>query len=297
MRIERHADGVDVQAPAKVNLFLEVLGKRPDGYHEIATLMCAVSLFDTLELRHDESGEVRLSCDLPGLETGAGNLVCQAAAVLRRHSGCTRGARLHLKKRIPLAAGLAGGSSDAAAALAGLNELWQLGLSAAELARLGAEVGSDVAFFFATPAAWCTGRGEIVTPAPVGRTLDLLLLCPGVGLPTASVYRGVTVPDQPADGADIRQALAVGDVEQLGGLLHNRLQLPAEQLCPEVAAWQARLTALQPAGAAMSGSGSSLFALCRDRQEALRIARELSSQPLGWNTAGGPNLVLVQSCV
>jgi 4-diphosphocytidyl-2-C-methyl-D-erythritol kinase len=297
MRIQRHADGVDVQAPAKVNLFLEVLNKRSDGYHEIATLMCAVSLFDTLELREAVSSAVQLTCDLPGLETGASNLVCRAAEVLRRQTHCQRGARIYLKKRIPLAAGLAGGSSDAAAALAGLNELWQLGLSDAELARLGAEIGSDVAFFFATPAAWCTGRGEIVTPAPLGRMLDLLLICPNVGLPTASVYRGVTVPDEPVTGTPIREALTAGDVERIGKLLHNRLQPPAERLCPEVADWQARLTALQPAGAAMSGSGSSLFAVCRDRREALRIARELHGQPHGWNTAGGPKMILVRSCV
>lgn len=297
MRMQRHAAGVDVRAPAKVNLFLEVLARRADGYHDIATLMCAVSLCDTLECRAAPNGEVTLTCDLPGLETGAGNLVCRAAGALQRHTGCTQGARIHLQKRIPLAAGLAGGSSDAAAALAGLNELWQLGLPDAELAKMGAEIGSDVAFFFSTPAAWCTGRGERVTPAPLGRTLDLLLLCPDEGLSTPAVYRGVTVPEEPVNGTPLREALAAGDVVRAGALLHNRLQPPAERLCPAVAEWQARLTALQPAGAAMSGSGSSLFALCRDRREALRIARALHASARGRNTAGGPKLVLVRSCV
>src|SRR5262249_22987411 len=157
-------DGVEIRAPAKVNLFLEVLAKRPDGYHEIATLLVSITLFDTLEFKEEASGKILLQCDHPELGTGPENLICKAAELLRKHCKVASGARIRLKKRIPLAAGLAGGSSDAAATLAGLNELWQLGLSTTELAELGAKIGSDVAFFFAGGAAWCTGRGEIVTP-------------------------------------------------------------------------------------------------------------------------------------
>src|SRR5262249_44342876 len=154
MLTERHGDTVVIQAPAKVNLFLEVLGKRADGYHEIATLMVAVGLYDTLEFTDEPAGRVLLACDHAELSTGSDNLVCRAAALLRHRTGCARGAAIRLVKRIPLAAGLAGGSSDAAAALAGLNMLWQLGLNRRELASLGAELGSDVAFFFSPPAAW-----------------------------------------------------------------------------------------------------------------------------------------------
>src|SRR5438094_7646909 len=147
MQSERHADAVVVWAPAKVNLFLEVLAKRTDGYHEIATLMVAVSLYDTLEFKEDTSGEIRLRCDHPDLTPGPANLVWRAATLLQQHTGCHRGAQIRLVKRIPLAAGLAGGSTDAAATLAGLNRLWQLGQSSAELADLGAELGSDIPFF------------------------------------------------------------------------------------------------------------------------------------------------------
>src|SRR5262245_19479678 len=160
MLSERHADAVVVWAPAKVNLFLELLAKRPDGYHDIATLMVAVSLYDTLEFKEDSSGDIRLHCAHPGLTTGPENLVCRAAALLQQRTGCPLGAAIRLVKRIPLAAGLAGGSTDAAATLAGLNRLWRLGLPARELVSWGAGLGSDVAFFFATPAAWGTGRGE-----------------------------------------------------------------------------------------------------------------------------------------
>src|SRR5437764_11553429 len=117
MRIQQLAADVVVWAPAKVNLFLEVLAKRPDGYHDIATLLVAVSLYDTLVCKADDSGAVRLRCSLPDLSTGPDNLVIRAATLLQRHSGCRRGAEIRLVKRIPLAAGLAGGSTDAAATL------------------------------------------------------------------------------------------------------------------------------------------------------------------------------------
>jgi len=301
MTSERKGDAVLVRAPAKVNLFLEILGKRPDGYHEIATLMVAVSLYDSLELVEEPGGRLELSCDEPSLSTGPDNLVWRAAELLRQRYGISRGARIHLAKRIPLAAGLAGGSSDAAAALIGLNDLWQLGLSRGELAARAADLGSDVAFFFATPAAWCTGRGEIVAATPLGRPVHLLLACPDAGLSTADVYRGVTVPGQPLDGLAIRQALAAGNLEELGRRLLNRLQPVAEKLCPDVAALYARLGEAAPLGRLMSGSGTSLFALCRNRSEAVVVARRLRrslERPKSARPAGrGLRLFLVRSCV
>jgi 4-diphosphocytidyl-2-C-methyl-D-erythritol kinase len=293
MLSERHADAVVVWAPAKVNLHLEVLAKRPDGYHEIATLMVAVSLYDTLEFKEENSGEIQLDCDHADLTTGADNLVSRAAHLLRQRTGCQRGARIRLEKRIPLAAGLGGGSSDAAATLAGLNHLWRLSLTQPNLALLGAELGSDVAFFFATPAAWCTGRGEQVTALPLGKPLWFVLVCPHLGLSTAEVYRGVTVPDQPQTGAEIVRATREGNVEEIGRRLHNRLQPVAEQLCPTLARIQAQLAGLGAAGQAMSGSGSSFFALCRDSREALRIARGLRSRAEeGMNS----RVFIVRSC-
>jgi 4-diphosphocytidyl-2-C-methyl-D-erythritol kinase len=299
MFCERHADAVIVRAPAKVNLFLEVSAKRPDGYHEIASLMVAVSLYDTLEFKEEATGQVRLTCDHPSLSTGPENLVCRAAEVLKRHTGSTRGAVVRLMKRIPMAAGLAGGSTDAAATLAGLNRLWQLSLPTSELAAMGAEIGSDVPFFFTTPAAWCTSRGEKTTPWPLGRTLHLVLVCPSIGLSTAEVYRGVTIPERPESGDEIRQAAADGNIEEMGRRLHNRLQPAAERLCPPIAAWQSRLARLGTAGQMMSGSGTSLFALCRDHAEALRAARSLRAADEEAATGpetGGAQVFVVQSC-
>jgi 4-diphosphocytidyl-2-C-methyl-D-erythritol kinase len=275
MLLECFADDVVVWAPAKVNFHLEILGKRPDGFHQLETLMAAVSLCDTLIVRDEPSGQLQLSCNRPELSVGEDNLVMKAASLLRQSMQCRRGARMSLVKRIPMAAGLAGGSSDAAAALAGLNRLWGLGLKTDELAGLGAQLGSDVAFFFHGPAAWCTGRGEVVTPEVVGGPFWLVLYCPPFGLATADVFRKVVVPPVPRKGTEVRQALRSGDVEMLGRVLHNRLQDSAQGIRPEVTSYQGRLEAFGPAGACMSGSGSALFALARNRAEAVRIAQEL----------------------
>src|SRR5262249_12944495 len=150
--------------------------------------------------------------------------------------------------------------------------------SDADLARLGAELGSDVSFFFAsTGAAWCTGRGEIITPLRLGRPLDLVLVCPPAGLSTASVFRALTLPGMPLDGAAVRRAAETGDVIELGACLHNRLQEPAETLCPAIGLLRRRLAGLGPAGVLMGGSGSTVFALARDADDALRIARAVRS--------------------
>ncbi len=283
----RTADGLVVRAPAKVNLFLEVLGKRPDGYHDLATLLVAVSLYDTLEFKEDRSKAFGLDLvpqpepapreDRPPLSTGPENLVCRAAELLRRRTGHEGGARVRLHKRIPLAAGLAGGSTDAAATLFGLNRLWRLGLTRERLAELGAELGSDVPFFFSAPSAWCMGRGEIVTPLRLGGPLWLVLACPPAGLSTAAVFQALTVPAEPVDGTAVRSSVARGDVEETGRRLFNRLQPVAERLCPPVAEVARLLAGCGAAGSLMSGSGTTLFALCRGPEEARRIASQVLS--------------------
>jgi 4-diphosphocytidyl-2-C-methyl-D-erythritol kinase len=294
MLIERRGTSVVVWAPAKVNLFLEVLARRPDSYHEIATLMVAVSLYDTLECTLAPDENLELTCDNEELSVGPDNLILRAAELLRLHSGMKRGARLRLSKRIPMAAGLAGGSTDAAAALAGLNLLWDLGQTASQLANLGGQVGSDVPFFFHTPAAWCTGRGEKVRPVGLSSPLWLVLVCPAVGLSTAEVYGKGQVPGVPVDGAGIREALAAGDSQKLGSLLHNRLQETADRLRPELVLVRERLRRTGPAGCLMSGSGTSCFALCRDEKEALDVVQSLRPE-VGQTEIG--RVYVVRSCL
>ena len=189
MRSVTLGSAVVVRAPAKVNLFLEVLAKRPDGYHDIATLMLAVRLFDTLVFERQSEG-LRLECSRPDLSTGPDNLIMKAARLLQDKTGCRLGAQIRLVKRIPLAAGLAGGSTDAAAALTGLNQLWQLGCSVQDLAQWSGEIGSDIPFFFHTPAAWCTGRGEKVSRCSAGSPARS-----GAGVPEHRPVHGGGVPE------------------------------------------------------------------------------------------------------
>ncbi len=276
MYTTNYLDDLIIWAPAKVNLFLETLGKRPDGYHEIATLMVAVRLFDTLVFR--EASDITLHCSQRALSTGPDNLVMRAAKLLQDRTGCKKGANIRLVKRIPMAAGLAGGSTDAAATLLGLNQLWQLGLSKGDLAKLSSEIGSDIPFFFHLPAAWCTGRGEIVEPVKLPIPLHFVLLCPAFGLSTANVYKHVVNIETPVSGDAIKLALAKGDVDSIGQLMHNRLQMAAEQIEPRVAEYARMLAETSPAGCLMSGSGSTLFALARSSEDAERIAASLKTR-------------------
>lgn len=274
-------------APAKVNLFLEILGKRPDGYHELETFMVGVDLFDRLECERIDDDVIRIECDAPNLTTGPDNLIWKAADRLRQRTGTRHGARIRLQKRIPLQSGLAGGSSDAAATLKALNRLWQLHLTRADLSAIGAEIGSDVPFFFAEGCAWCTGRGEQVESWTLRRPLHMVLICPGQGLSTAEVYSRVRPPSERLRGDRMRQALATGEVEALGRCLHNRLQEPAESLLPAIRTWCDRLRQAGPVGCLMTGSGSAVFALCRDRQEAIRVARIIRAEVADSLTPGG----------
>jgi 4-diphosphocytidyl-2-C-methyl-D-erythritol kinase len=280
MRPVQSLNAFVVQAPAKVNLFLEVLKRRADGFHDVNTCMAAVDLFDTLEFqdtakRRAGSDDIVLSSSEPTLPTGPDNLVCRAAELLRQHAGVRMGARIRLTKRIPLAAGLAGGSSDAAGTLIGLNRLWKLGLRRAELARLAEQLGSDVPFFLAGNAAWCTGRGERVRPFKLRKPLHLVLVNPGVPCSTAEVYRGVKVPRVPRSPDEVLAALRKGEVEQLGRALFNRLQESAERVCPAVARLRKLCAKLDAPGQMMSGSGSTYFLLARTAAHARQLATTL----------------------
>lgn len=284
MIVRTVAGVVEVLAPAKLNLFLEVLGKRADGYHEIESLMVAVDLYDVLSFTADPSGAVSLWCDDPSLPVGEENLVVAAARRLQSRAGRRLGARIELRKSIPVQAGLAGGSSDAAATLAGLDRLWNLGTPPDQLQRLASEIGSDVAFFLQnSPAAVCRGRGELVEEAALPQALNFVLICPHVGVSTAEVYRSVRPPDGPRSIDPVLDALVHDDPHALGERLFNRLQPVAEAIRPELTRVRDALAGFSPPfdGSLMSGSGSAYFGLCRDRASALHAARVMDPLGLG----------------
>jgi len=292
MRIVPFADQIVVWAPAKINLFLEVIRKRGDGYHDLETAMVAVDLFDSLVFQPAPPGQLTLACTDPRLSTGPDNLVVKAARLLQNETACDTGASIRLIKRIPMQAGLGGGSSDAAATLAGLNRLWKLNLPAESLMELGGRLGSDVAFFLGGDAAWCTGRGEIVKPAKVGRRLDCVLVCPPFGCSTPEVFRGLVVPAEPVSGAKLREAVEKGDIDAIVSGLHNRLSESAFRLAPRLTEYLEKLRNLGAKDALLSGSGSTMFALCRGRAEAKDLARAYHQGPVDEND----KVYVVRSC-
>ena len=283
MIVRAEAGRVTVLAPAKLNLFLEVLGRRVDGYHDIESLMVTVDLCDTLTFEDAPSGRIELVCDDPSLPTGSENLVVRAAERLQAMSESPRGARITLQKVIPAQAGLAGGSSDAAATLEGLNRLWALDMPSSQFDALASELGSDVTFFGHGPCAWCRGRGERVEPSVLPGVFHFVLVCPPVGVSTVEVYRNVVPPDRPRSTQGITTALASGDTEALGRELFNRLQPVAESLVPFLGTVRDALANLGPSldGHLMSGSGSSYFGLARDRTAAEDAANRLNMLGLG----------------
>jgi 4-diphosphocytidyl-2-C-methyl-D-erythritol kinase len=266
-------------AYAKINLYLRVVGRRPDGYHEIETLFHSIRLADTLSFDAAPAGQLLLECDDPSLPPDESNLVCRAAAALRAAAGVEAGARIRLAKRIPMGAGLGGGSSDAAATLVGLCRLWGLSLDAAALHALAAGLGSDVPFFLRGGAALATGRGELLIPLPDAPPLALVLVSPPFEVGTPWAYRAWRpVPDGPSAAA-CREALARGDRQALAAALRNDLEPGVVATHPELETIRQRLRAAGALGARMTGSGSTLFALARDAAHALRIAAAVSDLP------------------
>lgn len=299
MHICRSAEAVTVHAPAKLNLFFEVLAKRPDGYHEIETLMCPIDLYDTITFREDFSGQVQLSCKQvfgatgrrrvrPGatgvdvLPEGQNNLVVRAVELVRQAAGADCGASVRLIKRIPMAAGLGGGSSDAAAALLAANAGWGLNLGPDVLFRMAAQLGSDVPFFLAGSAAICRGRGEQVEPVPYGAGMHFVVARPEVGLSTAAVYAACRPAEHPRPVAPLCAALARRNVRQVGSLLWNRLQPAAAALCPAIDELDRTFSELGLPGYGMSGSGTAFFGLCRRASHAQHVARRLRANGV-WN--------------
>ena len=293
MHIHRSAVGIVVQAPAKLNLFFEVIGRRNDGYHEIETLMVPIDLYDTLHFTEDSSGQIVLHCDGasgPGGRSGSGvgelpgvteNIVVRAVELLRRRAKVTRGATLRLVKRIPIAAGLGGGSSDAAAALVAANQGWELGWSGAELAALAGELGSDVPFFLGCGPAVCRGRGEKIEPVSGLGMLHFAVVRPPAGLSTAAVYDVCQPAAKPRGPAPLIDALRRGNLAEAGRTLLNRLQPAAEKLSPWIERLKCQLAHLDCPGHQMSGSGTCYFALCRHARHARRVARRLQASGIG----------------
>lgn len=286
--------GFTVLAPAKLNLFLRIVARRGDGYHDIESVMAAINLYDTLSFEPLPTNEIELRvtdaspCSSIGnirseAPAGPSNLVVRAAMLLKEHAACQQGVRISLIKRIPSSAGLGGGSSDCAATLGALNRLWKLGLPRQALEGLAGQLGSDIPFFLGkSPVALCTGRGELIEPLGVYPSLHFVIAKPATGLSTPAVYRECH-PDRTDQNARLfLDALSGGGLSRMARRLHNGLQIPAEKLSSDVRRLRSLFEQQSVVGHQMSGSGSSYFGVCRSRRHAIGIAGRLWAAGVPW---------------
>ncbi|WP_093796199.1 4-(cytidine 5'-diphospho)-2-C-methyl-D-erythritol kinase [Sporomusa acidovorans] len=268
-----------LHAYAKINLALDVLYKRADGYHEVTMVMQAVRLADTITLV-DQPHDIELSVSIPGLPADSGNLAYRAAALLKSYAASQQGAHIRLDKRIPLAAGLAGGSADAAAVLKGLNTLWGLNLGLDKLSKLAAQLGSDVPFCLFNGTMQATGRGELLEPLPPLKPCYVVLAKPAIAVSTSWVYQNfnpgkVTVrPDIRA----MRTCLAQGNLAGVAQNLVNVLESVTIPAYPEIAKIKESMLTYGAMAALMSGSGPTVFGLTSCQEQAQDIACRLQAE-------------------
>ncbi|SDN57170.1 4-diphosphocytidyl-2-C-methyl-D-erythritol kinase [Fictibacillus solisalsi] len=263
---------ISIKAPAKINLSLDVLGKREDGYHEVKMIMTTVDLADRVELTLLEENKITIESTGGFVPLDQRNLAYQAAMLLKETFGVKKGVGIHISKNIPVAAGLAGGSSDAAATLKGLNELWDLGLTLDEVAVLGAKIGSDVSFCVYGGTAIATGRGEHIEHIKPPPPCWVLLAKPPIGVSTAEVYRKLNVQNIEHPDIDAMvQAIESYDYEAVCRELGNVLETVTLPQYPEVKQIKDQMHRLGADGVLMSGSGPTVFGLFQHESRVNRV--------------------------
>jgi 4-diphosphocytidyl-2-C-methyl-D-erythritol kinase len=264
---------MQVLAPAKINLSLKILSQREDGFHEIETVIAPVSLHDEIKIDKIDVGKrIKFRCDDPSVPRGEGNFVVRAANRFFAATKLTPAVSIDLKKKIPHGAGLGGGSSDAAATLLALNQLFEMSLTREELARLGSEIGSDVPFFIFESAAICRGRGELVTPMELPEQLSILLLKPDFVVTTAWAY------SRWHDSREI-PGVAYSAQEFAGQTFVNDLERPVFEkfvFLAQLKMWLLKQPEVR--AALMSGSGSTIFAVIRDSGKANELAKRAEAK-------------------
>lgn len=269
-----------LSANAKINLTLDILGTREDGYHEVAMIMQEISLHDTLSMGKINQG-ISLTIVIEGqqgtLPADESNLCWKAAALVQKEYNLQEGVEIHLTKRIPMAAGLAGGSADAAAVLKGMNHLFRLGMTEARLCELGARLGSDIPFCIMGGTMLATGRGEILTRLPSFPRLSVVLAKPPVGVSTAWAYKTYDAGyDGPhPDNEAMLEAINGGDAHKAAGLLCNVLEGVTETEHPVIADYKRLMMEHGAMASMMSGSGPTVFGLVREKQQAWHLADTL----------------------
>lgn len=260
-----------IHAHAKINLYLDVIGKRSDGYHEIVTVFHSIGLHDDVIIRKRGEAGITVRCDDPQVPPDARNLAFRAAKLLINQRLDIPGVEITIQKRIPVAGGLGGGSANAAAVLCGMNQLFELNLTQSDLMRLSARLGADVPFCLLGGSAIGRGIGEILTPLPPLDDAWFVLANPGFGIPTAWVYRNINFPltKPPKSVKILIRQLRNGELKSTAAQLYNRLETPVYSEYPLVGELKTQLAECPGSyGALMSGSGATVFALMESQPQA-----------------------------
>lgn len=261
-----------IKAPAKINLTLDVLHKRPDGFHEVEMIMTTIDLADRVELTLLDSDKINILSHNRFVPDDQRNLAYQAAQLLKERFKVKKGVTIAIEKNIPVAAGLAGGSSDAAATLRGLNKLWDLGLTMDELAELGSEIGSDVSFCVYGGTALAKGRGELIAELPAPPTCWVILAKPFIGVSTADIYRRLDVNTlNHPDTKTMIDGIKMNDYHQVCSNVGNVLEEVTLNLHPDVAQIKEQMKRFGADAVLMSGSGPTVFALVEHDSRMHRI--------------------------
>lgn len=261
-----------LKSPAKVNLFLKILRRRPDGYHELASLFQAINLFDTLHFKMSQ--EDSLTCTDPSIPTDGANLVWKAVDLFRQKTQLTFPVNIHLEKNIPHQAGLGGGSSNAATTLWALNQLCGEPATIGQLQRWSGEIGSDVTFFLSEGTSYCTGRGEILQSLPSLPTTSLWIVKPLEGLPTNQVYQNLDVSALEARDPQVSlEGFLSGKAEYF-----NDLEVPAFRIMPKLLSLKMQLLREGFKSVTLCGSGSSLFCFGNKQPSPIQDCRSYAAQ-------------------
>jgi 4-diphosphocytidyl-2-C-methyl-D-erythritol kinase len=272
-------NSIELDSSAKINLSIDVIKKRTDGYHEVEMILHEIDLADQIRIEKRNSG-IELSCSVSYIPADEKNIACKAARLFFEYTGIRQGAGITLQKNIPVSAGLGGGSSNAAYVLTGLNRLYDTNIPEKELWRLAGMLGSDVPFFIYGGTALCRGRGELVEPIQTEAVFDLLIVKPDASISTKDIYESfdlALIEKRPLT-SNLADALKSNDTITVSKNLVNVLEYVTLRLCPEIREIKTRLLELGALNSLMSGSGSAVFGIFKNRYDATVAADKITDR-------------------
>ncbi len=271
-------EGIEIKARAKINLSLDVLGKRLDGYHEVQMIMQQIDLYDLVSIEEMKTEGITITSDCPFIPGDCNNIAYKAADLIKETFGISKGLNINIQKNIPVAAGLAGGSSNAAAVLVGLNRLWQLNMTEQRLMALGARLGADVPFCLMGGSAYAEGIGEVLTPIEGLKNVWLVVAKPSISISTAEVYKHLDLTKLPErrDTELLLKAVEAGDINTLAKNMFNVLETVSEAKYPVIREIKYKMLEYNAIGSMMSGSGPTVFGIFKSYERAKSAYENLS---------------------